>query len=172
MKPTPQQHSFRFNHLGIGDIQLGKRPEQLTGMLPFDHFIGKHAFSVLPATSLYHVFDGDLRCTIESRDTGIALRNLMASTNENGFINRIFIYPVQVNDHLAGRLSQLYGEPKVTKATVAGKLVGTAHVWITEGETEVSLFSPVYDTAINTVISFRFFYDIPAAKDYTIAVNL
>lgn len=171
MKPTPQQHSFRFNHLGIGDIQLGKRLKQLAGMLPFDHFAGKHTFDVLPATSLYHVFDGDLRCTIESRDAGIELRHLFAATNESGFINRIFLYPRQVNDHLAERLSQLYGEPKVSKATVAGKLIGTQHFWITEGETEVSLFNPVYDISINTVISFRFFHDTPAAKDYIIAVN-
>ena len=109
MKPTPQQHSFRFNHLGIGDIQLGKRPEQLSGMLPSDHFLGKH-----------HVFDGDLRCTIESRDTGIELRQLIAATNEDGFINRIYLYPRLMNDHLAERFSQLYGEPKDSKATVAG----------------------------------------------------
>jgi hypothetical protein len=172
MKPTPQQHSFRFNHLGLGDIQLGKRPEQLTGMLPFDHFMGKHTFDVLPATSLYHVFDGDLRCTIESRDSGIELRHLIAATNENGFINRIFLYPRQVNHHLAERFSQLYGEPKVSKTTVAGKLIGTQHFWITEGETEVSLFNPVYDAAVTTVISFRFFYDMPSARDYMISVNL
>jgi hypothetical protein len=172
MKPTPQQHSFRFNHLGIGDIQLGKRPEQLAGMLPFDDFTGKHTYDVLPAASLYHVFDGDLRCTIESRDTGVALRHLFAATNESGFINRIFIYPSQVNAHLAERLSQLYGEPKVSKATVAGKLVGTQHFWVTEGETEVSLFSPAYDVTVNTVISFRFFYDAPAARNYMITLNL
>ena len=172
MKPTPQQHSFRFNHLGIGDIQLGKRPEQLTGMLPFDHFMGKQAFEVMPATSLYHVFDGDLRCTIESRDTGIELRHLFAATNQNGFINRIFLYPCLVNNHTAERLSQLYGEPEVSNTTVAGKLTGTQHCWATEGETAISLFSPVCDTAVNTVISFRFFYDTPAAKDYMIAMNL
>jgi hypothetical protein len=172
MKATPQQHSFRFNHLGIGDIQLGKRPEQLTGMLPFDHFTGRHTFDVFPSTSLYHVFDGDLKCTIESRDTGLELRHLFASTNENGYINRIFLYPREVNDHLASRLSQLYGEPEVSQSTVAGKLVGTQSFWITEGETEVSLFSPVYDTTLNTVISFRFFYDFPALKDYLIAVSI
>jgi hypothetical protein len=172
MKPTPQQHSFRLNHLGIGDIQLGKRPESLSGMLPFDHFMGKHTFDVFPATSLYHVFDGDLKCTIESRDTGLELRHLFASTNEEGFINRIFLYPREVNKHLASRLSQLYGEPKICKSTVAGKLVGTQSLWVTDGETEVSLFSPVYDTTINTVISFRFFYDVPALKDYLIAVSI
>lgn len=170
MKPTPQQHSFRFNHLGIGDIQLGKRPERLSGMLPFDHFTGKAAFEVFPATSLYHVFDGDLRCTIESRDTGIALRQLLAATNENGFINRIFLYPTLVNKHTAERLSQLYGEPKVT-TTLGGELSGTQYSWVTEGETEISFFSPVNTTAVNTVISFRFFYDTPAAKDYMIAVQ-
>ena len=168
MKPAPQQHSFRFNHLGIGDIQLGKRPEQLTGMLPFDHFEGRSTFDVLPATSHYHVFEGDLKCTIESRDTGIALRHLFASTNENGFINRIFLYPADVNIHLAERLSQLYGEPVVEKTMVAGKLVGTQHCWVTEGETEVSLFSPVYDTSVSTVLSFRFFYDLSALKNYIV----
>jgi hypothetical protein len=167
MKPTPQQHSFRFNHLGIGDIQLGKRPEQLSGMLPFDLFTGKHTFDVSSATSLYHVFDGDLKCTIESRDSGLELRHLFASTNENGFINRIFLYPREVNNHLAGRLSHLYGEPKVSLATVSGKL-GTQSLWVTEGETEVSLFSPVYHTSISTIISFRFFYDFSALKDYLI----
>jgi hypothetical protein len=77
-----------------------------------------------------------------------------------------------VNKHLASRLSQLYGEPKICKSTVAGKLVGTQSLWVTDGETEVSLFSPVYDTTINTVISFRFFYDVPALKDYLIAVSI
>jgi hypothetical protein len=168
MKPTPQQHSFRFNHLGIGDIQLGKKPEQLTGMLPFDHFTGKHAFDVLPATSLYHVFDGDLRCTIESRDTGIELRHLIAATNEKGFINRIFLYPRQGNNHLAERFSQLYGEPKESKATVAGKLIEKQDYWVTEGETEISLFS----AAVDSVIAFRFLYDTMAAKDYMISMNL
>ncbi|SFD09661.1 hypothetical protein SAMN05518672_101452 [Chitinophaga sp. CF118] len=172
MKPTPQQHCLRLNHLGIGDIQLGKRPEQLPDMLPFDHFVGKHTFDVMPAASLYHVFDGDLRCTIESQDTGIVLSHLFAATNENGFINRIFLYTREVNGHLAERLSQLYGEPNVSKATVAGKLIGTHNSWITEGETEVSFFSPVYDTTTSTVISFRFFYDFPALKDYMISVTL
>jgi hypothetical protein len=157
MKPTPQQHSFRFNHLGIGDIQLGKRPEQLSGMLPFDHFLGTH-----------HVFDGDLRCTIESRDTGIELRHLIAATNEDGFINRIFLYPRLSNNHLSERFSQLYGEPTDSKATVAGKLIGMHDCWITEGDTEISLFN----ATAGSVISFRFLYDTTAARDYMIYANL
>jgi len=153
MKPTPQQHSFRLNHLGIGDIQLGKRPSGLPCLLPFD------------TAPLYHVFDGDLKCTIESRDTGIVLRHLFVSTNDCGFINRIFLYPEQVNHHLSERLSQLYGEPDTGQYSVDGKLAGMQECWVTEGETEVSLFTPVYNSTLTTVICFRFFYDVSCAKD-------
>lgn len=146
MKPSSQQHSLRLNHLGIGDIQLGKKPGQLPGMLPVE-------------SSLYHVFDGDLTFTIESRDTGIELRNLFAATNESGFINRILLYADKPDHHLTERLSQLYGEPATGQFAVAGKLAGIKDCWLTDGETEVSLFTPVYDTTMSTVISFRFFYD-------------
>lgn len=163
MKAIPQQHRFRFHHLGIGDIQLGKKPEGIPGMQPFHVFTGKNSFRVLPNIDLYHVFNGVVRGTIEHDDPGIDLQHLFAGTNEGGFINRIFLYPQEANNRLAGRLSQLYGEPQTTAA-----LTGTRDSWITASETAITLFSPANHITAHTVISFRFFHDLTALKEYII----
>ncbi len=163
MKAIPQQHSFRFHNLGIGDIQLGKKPGQIPGMLPFPSYTGKNKFRVYPDAAHYHVFNGIARGTIERDDPGIDLQHLFTGVNENGFINRIFLYPQEANEQLAWRLSQLYGEPSIGKAQA-----GTQNAWITESETEVTLFSPAENTSADMVISFRFFHDLPALKEYII----
>ncbi|PWV47607.1 hypothetical protein [Chitinophaga sp. S165] len=163
MKAIPHQHSFRFHNLGIGDIQLGKKPGQIPGMLPFPSYTGKNKFRVYPDAAHYHAFNGIARGTIERDDPGIDLQHLFTGVNENGFINRIFLYPQEANEQLAWRLSQLYGEPSIGKAQA-----GTQNAWITESETEVTLFSPAANATAETVISFRFFHDLPALKEYII----
>lgn len=163
MKAIPQQHSFRFHNLGIGDIQLGKKPGQIPGMLPFPSYAGKNQFRVYPDATHYHAFNGIARGTIERDDPGIDLQHLFTSVNENGFINRIFLYPQEANEQLAWRLSQLYGEPSIGKVHT-----GTQNAWVTESETEVTLFSPAGNATGDTVISFRFFHDLPALKEYII----
>lgn len=109
MKAIPHPQRFRFHNLGIGDIQLGKKPEYIPGMLPFPSYTGKNNFRVYPDAAHYHVFNGTARGTIEKDDPGIDLRHLLTGTNESGFINRIFLYPQEANEQLAWRLSQLYG---------------------------------------------------------------
>jgi hypothetical protein len=163
MKAIPQQHRFRFHNLGIGDIQLGKKPGQIPGMLPFPSYAGKNKFRVYPDAVHYHAFNGIARGTIERDDPGIDLQHLFASVNENGFINRIFLYPQEANEQLAWRLSQLYGEPSIGKVRA-----GIQNAWVTESETEVILFSPAENVIADTVISFRFFHDLPALKEYII----
>ncbi len=163
MKAIPHQHSFRFHNLGIGDIQLGKKPEQIPGMLPFPSYAGKNNFQVYPDAAHYHAFNEKARGTIEKDDPGIDLQHLFTGINENGFINRIFLYPLEANEQLAWRLSQLYGEPFIRNSQA-----GIRNTWITESETEVTLFSPAANQTASTVISFRFFYDFPALKEYII----
>lgn len=163
MKASSQQHNFRFHNLGIGDIQLGRKPEQIPALVPFQRYSRKNSFIVSPNPSLYQFFNGDVKVMIENDDPGLALQHLFTSINEYGFINRIFLYTRKTNERLAGRLSQLYGEPKMRKA---GQ--GTQNVWVTESETEITLFSPLFDPDINQVISFRFFHDLPALKEYII----
>ncbi|MCF6403799.1 hypothetical protein L3C95_12985 [Chitinophaga filiformis] len=163
MKAIPHQHSFRFHNLGIGDIQLGKKPEQIPGMLPFPSYTGKNNFRVYPDAAHYHAFNGTARGTIEKDDPGINLQHLLTGINEDGFINRIFLYPQEANEQLAWRLSQLYGEPFTGKVQS-----GVQNTWITESETEVTLFNPADNNTADTVISFRFFYDFSALKEYII----
>jgi hypothetical protein len=163
MKAIPQQHSFRFHNLGIGDIQLGKKPEHITGMLPFSSYAGKDHFRVYPNAAHYHAFNGAARGTIERDDPGILLRHLLAGINEAGFINRIFLYPQEANEQLAWRLSQLYGEPLIGKAQA-----GIQNAWITDSETEVTLCHPPSNQTGETVIAFRFFHDLSALKEYII----
>lgn len=163
MKAIPHQHSFRFHNLGIGDIQLGKKPEQIPGMLPFPSYNGKNNFVVYPDAAHYHAFNGIAKGTIEKDDPGIDLQHLFTGINDNGFINRIFLYPQEANEQLAWRLSQLYGEPLIGKGQS-----GVQNTWITTSETEVTLFNPSDHKTVNTVISFRFFYDFPALKEYII----
>lgn len=163
MKAIPQQHRFRFHNLGIGDIQLGRKPEQIPGMLPFPSYTGRNNFRVYPDAAHYHAFNGIARCTIERDDPGIDLQHLFTGINENGFINRIFLYPQEANEQLAWRLSQLYGEPSMGNVQS-----GIQNAWITESETEVTLFSPADNKTANTVIAFRFFHDLTALKEYII----
>jgi len=163
MKLHPQQqHSFRFHNLGIGEIQLGKKPEHIPGMLPFPSYTGKNHFRVYPDDAHYHAFNGMAKGTIERDDPGIELQYLIAGINEDGFINRIFLYPQAANEQLAWRLSQLYGEPFTGR-----KETGISNTWITESETEITLFSPA-DNYHKTVIAFRFFHDLPALKEYIV----
>lgn len=163
MKPHPQQqHRFRFHNLGIGEIQLGRKPEHIPGMLPFPSHTSKNHFRVYPDDAHYHAFSGTAKGTIERDDPGIELQYLITGINDGGFINRIFLYPQQANDQLAWRLSQLYGEPFTGKTGA-----GIRNAWITESETEITLFSPANNDK-GMVIGFRFFHDLPALKEYIV----
>lgn len=166
MKAIPPSYSFRFHNLGIGEIQLGKKPEHIPGMLPFPSYNCKNRFRVYPDAAHYHAFTGNARGTIERDDTGIDLQYLFAGINEDGFINRIFLYPQEANEQLAWRLSRLYGEPSTGQAAT-----GTKNAWITDSETEITLFSPADDKTADMVIAFRFFHDLPALKEYIIEGN-
>jgi hypothetical protein len=156
MKSSSQPTHFRFHNLGIGDIQLGRKPGHIPGMLPFNLYTGKHHFSVSPHANMYHVFSRPIRCTIERKDSGIALSHLFAGVNENGFINRLFIYPDQPGFQLATRLSHLYGEP------------AAQNNWVTESDTEITLQTS--NALLQTVIGFRFLYDVTALKEYAVRV--
>lgn len=163
MKASPKQHNFRFHNLGIGDIQLGRKPEQIPALLPFQRFSRKNNFIVSPNPSFYRVFNGEVKVLIENDDPGLTLQHLFTGVNEYGFINRIFLYTSRTNERLAGRLSHLYGEPRMRRAGT-----GTQNVWLTGSETEITLLSPLFDPVINQVISFRFFHDVSALKEYII----
>ncbi|QHS60558.1 hypothetical protein [Chitinophaga agri] len=163
MKALPPQHSFRFHNLGIGEIQLGKKPEKVPGMLPFPTYGSKDFFRIHPNEAHYHAFAGNAKGMIERDDTGIDLRHLITSMNESGFINRIFLYPQGQIAQLACRLSQLYGEPFAYKLPA-----GVRNVWITNSETEITLFTPEGNAIRDTVITFRFFHDLVALKEYII----
>ncbi|WP_343668076.1 hypothetical protein [Chitinophaga sp.] len=152
MKSASQPNQFRLHNLGVGDIQLGRKPGHIPGMLPFNLYTGKHHFSVTPHASLYHVFNRPIKCTIEHKDSGIALSHLFAGVNENGFINRLFIYPDHPGFQLAARLSHLYGEP------------ATPNNWVTDSDTEITLQTS--NGVLETVIAFRFLYDMAALKEY------
>ncbi|SFW69679.1 hypothetical protein [Chitinophaga sancti] len=156
MESSSQPNHYRLHHLGIGDIQLGRRPGHIPGMLPFNLYTGRHHFSVSPHGGLYHVFNRPIRCTIEHKDSGIDLSHLFAGVNENEFINRLFIYPDRPGFQLATRLSNLYGEPTAFNN------------WVTESDTEITLRTS--DALLQTVIGFRFLYDMTALRDYEVSV--
>lgn len=163
MKAIPPQSSFRFHNLGIGEIQLGKKPEHVPGMLPFPSYASKDLFRVYPDEAHYHAFAGIAKGIIERDDKGIDLQHLIISMNESGYINRIFLYPLALGEQLACRLSQLYGDPFTDKMPT-----GIRNVWVTNSETEITLFSPADGKIPGTVIAFRFFHDLVALKEYII----
>ena len=84
------------------------------------------------------------------------VRRAFAGVNENGFINRLFIYPDQPGFQLATRLSHLYGEP------------AAQNNWVTESDTEITLQTS--NALLQTVIAFRFLYDVTALKEYEVRV--
>ena len=168
MKSSSKNNHYRFHNLGLGDIQLGRMPGQIPGMLPFKHFIGRQHFTVTPHAGLYHVFNGQISGTIEQKDKGIDLRHVFAGVNEYGFINRLFLYPMYAGFQLATRLSQLYGEPRHQEED---NEVSTHNSWVTDSETEITLHCPVTNAVLHTVIAFRFLYDVSALRDYAVRLS-
>lgn len=171
MQVPPAEQSHLFHILGIGPIQLGKKPQHVAGLVPLPTYRHKHLFMVLPDVSRYYVYDGALKARLESQHTAIDIRYLLAGVNEEGFINSIFVYPLQVNSRIAERLSQVYGEPNVGLEGHGRKVVNTHHFWVTEGETEICYVGPSQEAREMAVIVFRFFYDLDALKHFTIALR-
>jgi hypothetical protein len=167
--PTEQDHLFHT--LGVGAIQLGKKPQHVAGLIPLSAFRDKHHFMVLPDVNRFYIYDGTLKGRLLNQHAAIDIRYLLAGTNEEGFINSIFIYPLQVNNHIAERLSQVYGEPNIGLGSIEGKTVNTHHFWVTEGETEICYVGPAQKAREMAVIVFRFFHDLDALKHFTIALK-
>lgn len=167
--PTEQDHLFHT--LGVGPIQLGKKPQHVAGLIPLPDYKNKHLFMVLPDVSRFYIFNGVLKGKLMNQQNAIDIRYLLAGTNEDGFINSIFVYPLQVNNRIADRLSQIYGEPNVGLGSIGGKAVNTHHFWVTEGETEICYVGPSQKAREMAVIVFRFFYDLEALKHFTIALK-
>lgn len=171
MQVPPTEQSHLFHTLGVGPIQLGKKPQHVAGLTPLTTYRHRHLFMVLPDVSRFYVYDGALKGRLERQQTDIDIRYLLAGINEEGFINSIFVYPLQVNSRIADRLSQVYGEPNVGQGSFGRKAVNTHHFWITEGETEICYVGPSQEAREMAVIVFRFFYDLDALKHFTIALN-
>jgi hypothetical protein len=140
-------------------------------MVPLAAYRNGHLFMVLPDKSRFYIYDGALKGCLENQHTAIDIRYLLAGTNEDGFINSIFIYPLQVNNHIADRFSQIYGEPNVGLGNIDRKPMNTHHFWVTEGETEICYVEPSRNVHEMAVIVFRFFYDLEALKHFTIALK-
>jgi hypothetical protein len=121
--PTEQGHLFHT--LGIGPFQLGKKPQHIAGLVPLTVYRNRHLFMVLPDRSRFYIYDGVFKGRLENQQTAIDIRYLLAGTNEDGFINSIFIYPLQVNNRIADRLSQVYGEPNAGLGKIGGPTMNT-----------------------------------------------
>jgi len=167
--PTEQDHLFHM--LGLGAIQLGKQPRNIPGLVPLGASPDKHHFMVLPDSKLFYIYKGPLKGRLAHQQGTIDIRYLLASINEAGFINSIFLYPLRADHHMADRLSQLYGEPNVGLGSMEGKTVNTHHFWVTAGETEICYVGPARKAKGTAVIVFRFFHDLDALKHFTIALN-
>lgn len=171
MQVPPTEQGHFFNALGIGPIQLGKKPQHVAGLAPLTTHRDRHHFMVLPDVARFYVYDGALKGQLENQLTAIEIRYLLAGTNENGFINSIFIYPMQVNNHIADRLSQIYGEPNAGLGNIKPTARTNHHFWVTKGETEICYVGPSQKVHEMAVIVFRFFYDLDALRHYTIALK-
>ena len=171
MQVPPAEQDHLFHILGVGPIQLGKKPSHVAGLIPLPNYKHQHLFMVLPDASRFYIYNGALKGRLEKQHHAIDIRYLLAGTNEEGFINSIFVYPLQVNNHIADRLSQVYGEPNVGLGRIGGKTVNTHHFWVTEGETEICYVGPAQKAREMAVIVFRFFYDLEALKHFTIALK-
>ncbi|WP_298737700.1 hypothetical protein [uncultured Chitinophaga sp.] len=171
MPVPPAEQSHLFHTLGVGPIQLGKKPQHVAGLIPLSECRHRHLFMVLPDVSRFYIYNGALKGRLENQQTDIDIRFLLAGINEVGFINSIFVYPLQVNNRIADRLCQIYGEPDVGLGSPNGKAPHTRHFWVTEGETEICYLGSSQETGETAVIVFRFFYDLDALKHFTIALK-
>lgn len=171
MQVPPTEQGHLFHTLGVGPIQLGKKPQHIAGLIPLPTYRNKHLFMVLPDVSRFYIYDGALQGRLENQHTAIDIRHLLTGTNEDGFINSIFIYPLQVSNRIPDRLSQVYGEPNVGLESIGGKTINSHHSWVTEGETEIRYAAPSERARKMAVIVFRFFYDLEALKHFTIILK-
>ena len=171
MQVPPTEQGHLFHTLGVGPIQLGKKPRHIAGLIPLSTYTNKHLFMVLPDAGRFYIYDGVLKGRLENQHTAIDIRYLLAGINEEGFINTIFVYPLQVNNHIADRLSQVYGEPNIGLDSIGGKAVSGHHFWVTEAETEICYVGPSEKAREMAVIVFRFFYDLDALKHFMIALK-
>ncbi|HEY1201833.1 MAG TPA: hypothetical protein VGE79_12665 [Niastella sp.] len=171
MQVPPAEQSHLFHTLGVGAIQLGKKPQHVAGLIPLPTYRHRKLFMVLPDMNRFYIYDGALQGRLENQHTAIDIRYLLAGINEEGFINSIFVYPLQVNKHIAGRLCQVYGEPSIGLSGPGRKAGNTHHFWVTEGETEICYVAPSQEAREMAVIVFRFFYDLDALKHFTIALS-
>ena len=156
MKVPPTEQEHVFHALGIGAIYLGKKPAHIAGLVPLSSYHHRHHFMVLPDVNRFYVYDGLLKGRLPQQQTAIDIRYLLAGVNEEGYINSIFVYPMQMNDHMAARLSQVYGEPSVGLGAMGGQICYTG---------------PAQKAREVAVIVFRFCYDLHAQHHFTISLK-
>lgn len=171
MQVPPTEQDFIFNMQGIGGIQLGKMPKHVRGLIPLKDYRHRQRFMVLPDISRFYVFNGSLKARLRHPQSTIDIRYLLAGTNEQGFINSLFVYPMPPGGHIAERLSQVYGEPRIGLGNLGGQVVNSNHFWVTEGETEISYVGPEPSMREMGIIVFRFFYDSEALHQFTLALK-